>query len=408
MKTILTALGACTAGCVICVSAAEAQTETVLYSFCSQQNCPDGRNPAAGVIRVGGRLYGTTSGGGANGDSGTVFALDLRTDSETVRHSFGSGTDGLSPYAGLIRIDGTLYGTTLSGGRYYPEGTVFSLDPKTGAETVLYSFTGGSSDGNWPEAGLVNVQGMLYGTTQNGGSGRCPDNEGCGTVFSINPQTGAEAVVYSFQGNGQDGAYPRAGLIHVRHMLYGTTFTGGSGSCYNDGGCGTVFSLDLKTGAEAVVHYFCTQSNCADGAEPSAGLIDVDGILYGTTAIGGTGTCYGGCGTVFSIAPENNGETVLYSFQNNGADGTFPDAALIDVGGTLYGTTAGGGAYGGNGSVFSIDPQTGAETVLHSFQGYPSDGGVPAAGLFSDGGTLYGTTVDGGAYGDGTVFSITP
>jgi uncharacterized repeat protein (TIGR03803 family) len=392
----------------MCVPAAKAQTETVLYSFCSRQNCTDGQDPAAGVIKERGKLYGTTSGGGANGDDGAVFSLDPKTGAESVRHSFGSGRDGLGPSAGLIRIKGTLYGTTVSGGRNYPEGTVFSLSPETGAETVLHSFAGGSSDGNWPEAGLVNVKGTLYGTTQNGGSGRCADNEGCGTVFAINPQTGAETVVYSLQGNGRDGALPRAGLIRIKDMLYGTTFTGGGGSCYSDGGCGTVFSLDLKTGAETVVYYFCARTSCTDGAEPSAGLIDVNGILYGTTYGGGTGTCYGGCGTVFSIDPANNFEAVLHSFRNNGADGNFPEAALIDVGGTLYGTTAAGGARGGYGTVFAIAPRTGAETVLHSFPDNGPDGNTPIAGLLDVNGTLYGTTVWGGAHGDGTVFAITP
>ncbi|HEX4081133.1 MAG TPA: choice-of-anchor tandem repeat GloVer-containing protein [Rhizomicrobium sp.] len=195
------------------VPAAQAQTEKVLYSFCSQQNCTDGEVPEAGLINVYGTLYGTTAGGGTYG-YGTVFSLDLETGAETVLWSFGSGTDGTYPVGGLITIKHThtLYGTTDDGGGvtncpyYYGCGTVFSLDLKTGVETVLHAF-GSGSDGVWPLAGLTNVKGTLYGTTDNGGT----DYEG--TVFSVDPTTGAEAVVWSFDG------------LYCKSMVPGPAFT---------------------------------------------------------------------------------------------------------------------------------------------------------------------------------------
>ena len=102
-------------------------------------------------------------------------------------------------------------------------------------------------------------------------------------------------------------------------------------------------------------------------------------------------------------------ESVVYSFQNNGTDGTIPQASLINVGGTLYGTTWGGGANGG-GTVFKVKPTTGAETVVYSFcsQASCTDGRYPDAGLINVNGTLYGTTQNGGAYGNGTVFAVNP
>ncbi len=86
----------------------------------------------------------------------------------------------------------------------------------------------------------------------------------------------------------------------------------------------------------------------------------------------------------------------------NGSNGANPQAGLISVGGTLYGTTAGGGS-GGAGTLFSLNPTTGALSTLASFTG--SNGANPYAGLISVGGTLYGTTYGGGSANDGTVFS---
>jgi uncharacterized repeat protein (TIGR03803 family) len=130
-------------------------------------------------------------------------------------------------------------------------------------------------------------------------------------------------------------------------------------------------------------------------------MININGTLYGTTTYGGTI----GWGTVFSITPGGE-EKVVYSF--SGTDGQFPYASLIEVKGTLYGTTEEGGTYGaGAGTVFSLDPSSGSENVLHSF-GNGTDGVAPRARLIKVNGTLYGTTMLGGANGDGTVFAITP
>jgi uncharacterized repeat protein (TIGR03803 family) len=162
-----------------------------------------------------------------------------------------------------------------------------------------------------------------------------------------------------------------------------------------------------------VLHSF---GGSGDGEDPNAALIDVDGTLYGTTLNGGDGSCFHGCGTVFSITTSGK-ETVLHSFLG-APDGFSPYAGLANVRGTLYGTTTYGGNGGcdgvGCGIVFSITP-SGTETILHTFAGYPSDGGESEAALLDVNGTLYSTTTSGGSVnnehcddGCGSIFAIKP
>jgi uncharacterized repeat protein (TIGR03803 family) len=358
------------------VTPAGATSFKTLYSVTGSN---DGAGDQHALIDVGGLLYGTTAAGGAAGN-GTVFSFDPTTGAERVIYSFKRGTDGADPASGLTNIGGTLYGTTVQGGAF-GNGAVFSLDPASGAERVIYSFKGGA-DGASPEAALIDVGGTLYGTTAYGGA------SGVGTVFSIS-FGGAENVVYSFKA-GADGAYPSAALIDVGGTLYGTTDAQGVS------GNGTVFGFTPASGAESVIYSF---KGGTDGADPEAALIDVGGTLYGTTYEGGAS----GSGTVFSVNPASGAERVIYSF-GAGRDGAFPEAALIDVGGTLYGTTNKGGSSGG-GTVFSVNPATGAESVVYSFAG---GGATPLAALTDVGGKLYGTTSQEGAFGAGTVFSLDP
>jgi|SRR5579871_39665 len=410
MKATFAALVAGMIGCpcVLFVSGACADPykETILYSFCSQTNCADGAAPFGTLIDHNGMLYGTTDSGGTSCDAGcgTVFTIDPDTGAEKVLYSFcrqSNCADGAGPEAGLIDLKGTLYGTTIAGGAS-DDGTVFSVDPRTHSEKVLHSFCSLESctDGAYPRAGLIAVNDKLYGTTEGGGNPGC--SNGCGTVFSLDPRTGAETVLYSFclRNNCPDGEYPLGGLIDVKGTLYGTTALGGTGC---DGGCGTVFSLDPKTGTEAVLYNFCSLEGCTDGDEPYAGLMEMNGMLYSTTFIGGA---YDG-GTAFVLDPNTGAETVLHSFGDSDTnDGSNPYVGLIALKGILYGTTVYGGAIGskfcgiGCGTAFSIDPNTGTETVLHSFGGGAA-GGNPLAGLISVNGKLYGTGSAGGGSGCG-------
>jgi uncharacterized repeat protein (TIGR03803 family) len=363
---------------------------SVLYSF--KTNSDDGGYPAASLVYLDGALYGTTEAGGAYYGAGTVFSVTT-AGTEQVLHSFGSGDDGNTPTASLLNVDGTLYGTTEYGGTSFacshgspPSpgcGIVFSITVG-GVESVLHNF-GEEPDGQEPLAGLINVDGTLFGTTEKGGT------YGVGTVFSITT-AGAENVLYSF-GAGSDGRRPAAGLIDVNGTLFGTTSAGGA---YH---LGTVFSV-TTTGTEKMLHSF---GKGTDGRTPDAGLTDVKGTLYGTTSSGGSGGCFHGCGTVFSITTAGN-EKVLHNF-GDGTDGATPYAGLIDVKGILYGTTSGGSANHG-GTIFSITTG-GSEKVLHGF-GQGNDGEFPLAGLANVNGSLYGTTAAGGTYNFGTVFTLSP
>ena len=224
-------------------------------------------------------------------------------------HSFTGGTDGASPYAGLIRdAAGNLYGTTVYGGTS-SSGTVYKIDA-SGQEMVLYSFTGGN-DGGFPYGGVIrDSAGNLYGTTYYGGA------SDAGTVYKIDA-SGQETVLYSFTG-GTDGGFPYAGVIRdSAGNLYGTT-TGGGAS-----GLGTVYKIDAS-GQETVLHSF---TGGADGANPDAGVIrDSAGNLYGTTISGAASEG----GTVYEV--DSTGlETVLYSFQG-GTDGYYPYGGLTGDG----------------------------------------------------------------------------
>ncbi len=322
-------------------------------------------------------LYGTTQEGGEYGD-GTVYSVSL-AGTEKVVHSFLGYPDGAFPDSGLLNVNGTLYGTTSSGGvlgcaSRYGCGTVYSVSP-TGSEKVLHNFTGGS-DGADPEAGLIDVNGTLYGSTSQGGSSGC--NSGCGTVFTVTT-SGTEKVLYAFVG-GSDGANPNAALIDMKGTLYGTTYAGGGSGC--NSGCRTVFTV-TTSGTEKVLHAFAG----SDGSAPVAGLLDVRGTLYGTTSSGGK---HDG-GTVYSITT-GGVLKVLHSFSGRN-DGSVPYARLISVTGTLYGTTEGGGS-DQNGTVYDVTT-TGSEKVVHRFSGGYAGSG-PLGSLIDVKGKLYGTTYAGG------------
>lgn len=379
-----------------------------LYSF--KRGTSDGAEPVADLTDVKGTLYGTTLHGGAGRNTGTVFKIST-SGSETVLHSFGSYYyDPAYPDGGLTAVKGTLYGTTELGGGGGNVGTFFKISTSGAGYKSLYTFQGGS-DGRYPSGDVIDLNGLLYGTTWSGGVAGCGGSgNGCGTVFSF-ITSGVETVLHRFTGS-PDGATPLAGLLAVNGTLYGTTVEGGTGSCPSvEGGCGTVFEIRAPN-TESVLYSF---KGGTDGEFPFAGLIALNGTLYGTTENGGLSGCGSfGCGTVFEIGTSGT-ESVLYSFKG-GSDGAAPAAGLTAMNGTLYGTTSAGGGSGcggnGCGTVFAIST-SGVETILHSFSG-GMDGAKPEAGLIVLKGALYGTTSSGGSrysckhHGCGTVFALTP
>jgi len=272
--------------------------------------------------------------------------------------------------------------------------------------SCCFIYTRTCSDGNSPQAPLVQgSDGNFYGTTAAGGSNTSVSTVGYGTVFRINPVTGLETNLYSFGSYSNDGTAPVGGLVLGRDgNFYGTTSGGGT---YGDG---TVFRI---TPGGVYTNIYSFGGTPTDGNWPYAGLVlGNDGNFYGTTAGGGSNAYFTGIGTVFKITT-NGTETVLYSFGSDypdGNDGYGPRTPLVQGSdGNFYGTTRVGGTnYLGNGTVFRISPG-GSYTSLYSFNGYPTDGASPYAGLVqgSDG-NFYGTTVQGGTDLAGTIFEISP
>ncbi|HLY00900.1 MAG TPA: choice-of-anchor tandem repeat GloVer-containing protein [Candidatus Cybelea sp.] len=355
-----------------------------------------------------------------------IAALRMTTAERThvrpaygVIYSFQGGDDGASPFAGLLNLEGALYGTTEQGGgtgcfASLGCGTVFAITT-SGGESVLHSF-GGTGDGASPSADLINVKGTLYSTTGSGGGTGC-GGDGCGTAFTITA-SGAETVLSRFNGN--NGADPRAGFSHTDVTFYGTTAEGGGSGCYRRRGCGTVYSM-AASGKKTVLYRFKGEKD-GDGWSPNAGVVDIQNTLYGTTEFGGAHDCTGvpkksGCGTVFAVTTSGK-ETVLHSFKGGKTDGEQPYSGLVVLNGTLYGTTEQGGAYSfgspggaqctysGCGTIFAITT-SGKVTVLYSFGGYSGDGISPGATLIAVNGAFYGTTPYGGQYLYGTVFAVT-
>jgi uncharacterized repeat protein (TIGR03803 family) len=203
-------------------------TGTVLYSLGTGVSGTDAQYAYAGLTQGSdGNFYGTTGNGGVNG-YGTVYEVAEPGDVETVLWSFGTGSDGASPYASVVQgADGNFYGTTAGGGTF-GNGTVFKVTPPA-TETVLYSFGGVTGDGVNPFSALiVGADGNFYGTTYGGGT------YSYGTIFKLTP-TGVETVLWSF-GAGTDGRHPYAGLyLGADGHLYGTTESGGVN------GAGTAF-----------------------------------------------------------------------------------------------------------------------------------------------------------------------
>jgi|HubBroStandDraft_1064217.scaffolds.fasta_scaffold00803_7 uncharacterized repeat protein (TIGR03803 family) len=397
---------------LIAARPAQAQTETVLYDFCSQANCTDGNVSASGLTPdAAGNLYGTTNAGGASTEAGfgngggAVYELSPNGSggwNETVLYSFCSApncTDGFFPTRSPVIFDsaGNLYGTTSLGGAsinsncYAGCGVVFELSPSaTGwKETVLYNFCSQAdcTDGNLPFAGVImDSAGNLYGTTTLSG-----DPTTNGVVFKLSPSVGGwtEQVIYD-AGMGWPGlTMDTAGNIFANTVL------------------GTVVEISPNGSGgwtSTVLHTFGV---APDGAAPTGTLVlDKSGNVYGTTQAGGANNY----GTVYELSPGTSGwtESILYSFKSNN-DGRYPVAGVVfDPDGDIYGTTSEGSGgtlglgQGGNGTVYELVAPVGNgsyyEKVLWSFD--VTDGNYPFDSLLLDSaGNFYGTTEIGGLPG---------
>jgi uncharacterized repeat protein (TIGR03803 family) len=286
---------------------------TTLYSFTatSYSSPPfvspltntDGAFPVAGLVLLSNTLYGTTMEGGASGN-GTVFKVNTDGTSFAPLYSFAGPSDGAAPTAGLVRSGNTLYGTASAGGTG-GNGAIFAVRTDGTGFTNLYSFTPfdpttlTNSDGANPPSTLVLSGTILYGTTAGGGA------SGNGTVFKIMTDGTGFVTLYNFTGPLHTNDYPYQLLTNV------------------------------------------------DGAVPKAGLVLVGDLLYGTTSQGGAGAS----GTVWALNSDGAGFRVVYAFTPSGSDGASPRASLLLSGNTFYGTTIYGGAGFGNLFSISLAPQ---------------------------------------------------
>lgn len=387
-----------------------ASTEQLAYSFGGDE---DGEYPSTDLVLDGaGNLYGTTVLGGDFG-SGTVFELSPSADgwTHTVLYSFSSGADGGQPYGGVtLDEQGNLYGSTVTGGTAGACeggcGVVYRLTNSGGTwtETVLHDFTGGD-DGSGPGAGVtLDAKGNLYGMTPTGGS------FGFGVIYQLLPSANNSwefKVIHTFTG-GKDGGSASAGrmILDAAGTLYGVATVGGQHQQ------GVAFRLAQgRGGAWKLTPLYAFKGQPDAGFPYGALVFDNAGNLYGTTYYDGANDL----GAVYELARGVGGrwsESVLYSFRG-GTDGANSISNLVfDAAGNLYGTTSEGGAVGCScGVIFRLHPDgTGSwtEAVAHRFTNSP-DGAFAYNGIVADGaGNFFGTTVYGGAAGEGTVYEFTP
>jgi uncharacterized repeat protein (TIGR03803 family) len=268
--------------------------------------------------------------------------------------------------------------------------------------TNLHSFAAGfgsypnvtNSDGAFPAAGVILSGNTLYGTASHGGT------NGNGTVFAVKTDgtgfTNLHAFTSLYSNTNSDGANPYGGLILSGNTLFGTAWLGGSA------GNGTVFTVKTDGTGFTNLHSFTATygslSTNSDGSDPRAGLLLSGNTLFGTAYSGGNL----GYGIMFAINTDGTGFTNLYNF--NGSSGANPMAGLILSGNTFYGTTQNGGN-NNNGTVFAVNTNGTGFTNLYSFTG-GSDGRLTYARLVLLSNTLYGTAVQGGSSGNGTVFAV--
>jgi uncharacterized repeat protein (TIGR03803 family) len=388
-----------------------AQTYSVIHNFTGGN---DGAAPTDVTIDGAGNLYGTASAGGGSG-FGTVYELKARNGNYTLNplYEFPGGAHGATPFARVVfGPDGLLYGTTAEGGNDN-NGVVFKLQPRPSAcasplcswmQTVLFALPGNGSGGSEPAVGgaVFDAAGDMYGTTKLGGT------DDYGVVWELTPpgMWNSETVLASL--TGPSGQYPGRNadggvILDSSGNLYGTAFAGGTDRD------GVVYQLVKSSGYKENVLYNFTGGN--DGSGPNGGLVfDASGNLYGTASDAGSG----GGGTVFELSPAGswNNFSLLYGFTGSGTcgdnTGTGPLESLsIDSAGNLYGTTCADGA-NRYGNIFELTPSGSGwkYTDLYDFTG-GTDGAYPESNAVCDSeGNLYGTTLAGGSEGHGVAWKI--
>jgi uncharacterized repeat protein (TIGR03803 family) len=322
---------------------------------------------------------------------------------------FTNGPDGYNLSGSLVSSGNTIYGPALFGGNS-SNGTLFGVNTNGTIFTNLFSFpaTGNNfpytnGPGAYPQAGLILSGNTLYGMANSGGT------VGWGTIFAINTNGGSFTNLHNFAIT--DGQNPTSPLLLSGGTLYGSTPDGGTNAM------GTLFKLSTNGAGFTSLYSFSYRGGYpytnSDGANPLGALILAGNSLYGTASDGGTNST----GTIFAINTDGSGFTTLHQFgglagtlQTN-SDGANPQSGLLLYGSTLYGTAVNGGQFG-NGTLFRLNPDGSGFSAWYHFTdtnnaaGTNADGAHPIGGLIQSGSVLYGTANVGGTGGCGTVFSL--
>ena len=314
-------------------------------------------------------------------------------------YAFGHQPDAHAPGGLVLGPDGALYGVGASGGTY-GYGAVFRLQPPSSSggawtETVLHSFTGQNGDGivgGYLTTPVFGPNGALYGTNS-------------GTVFELRPPATPggrwiENILYSFPG---PGVYPRSMLVGSGGTLYGTAFSGGA---YGEG---MVFAVSPPrlAGGPWTEHALYNFTGTVDGALPQSLIAGPNGVLYGTTALGGAFNN----GVLFQLSPNPEPrdawiQTVLFNFSIGIQN--FSDSATVSLysDGAIYGTAL----LSTGSALIQLQPGTSGpwtQTVLYTF---PQNGTLLSSPLILRHGNLFGTTATitgfGGQGRGGDVFEL--
>ena len=396
------------------IAASASLPETLIYSFGfgpSSSVCRsavDGAIPKSSLTLANGMLFGrTTITTASTPGDGIIFHIAPDGSGYSIDHVFkGATADGNSSRYNAMTLDGTvLYGTTTIGGKR-DNGTIFSInDDGTGYSGPLLNFqaTNINNSGDQPQScfALASSSGLLYGMTSQGGNqGGLTGN---GVLFSFDPQTSTYTKLLSLNGP-KRGIDPHGQPILDPNgtTLYGMTRQGGKHNV------GAIFSFDTASNKVKTLHNFnCAKSGkpaCMekkDGATTDHGtLVQLGSTLYGMTTFGGRF----GAGIVFSISTAGRPFKVLHNFGNTSADGQHPYGSLLLAGGTLYGTTREGGSKG-LGTVFQINPDGTNYARIYNFTGTP-DGANPVDNVIFSNGSLFGMTTVGGKCGFGAIFAV--
>lgn len=359
-----------------------------------------GRLPQTGLVKAGnGKLYGvnylggTSSGGTISSDGGTLFEYDVTTNAYTKRFDFdydqsnNSSVSGRNPWGGLfLASNGLLYGTTSEGGAG-GGGTLFEFNTTNNTFTKKVDFNS-APQGKGPVGGLMRAaSNKLYGLTYAGGSNNL------GALFEYNPADGTFTKKYDFQQ--ATGGRPYGILTQASNgKLYGLTSEGGTSN--NDG---VIFEFDPATGVYSKKQEF----DGSNGGFPSGSLmLASNNKLYGMTSVGGAT----GVGVIFEYDPATNALAKKIDL-NDATVGSYPSGDLIQAtNGKLYGLTNEGGT-NGRGVLFEYDISTNTITPKINFNN--TNGRNPEGSLLqAPNGKLYGLTRSGGTNSDGTLFEYDP